>query len=82
VGSVPVIVLDTHTWVWWVHQDDHLTQTQARIIAENESGTIGVSAISCWEIAKLVERRRLELPCSLEEWFEEAVDYPGIRTVA
>jgi len=39
---------------------------------------IGVSAISCWEIAKLVEYGRLKLPCPLKEWFEQALSYPGV----
>ena len=73
-----MIVLDTHIWVWWVHGDERLTRTQAEVIKANETDVIGVSAISCWEIAKLVEYGRLELPCSLEEWFEEALSYPGI----
>ncbi len=74
-----MIVLDTHTWVWWVHGDERLTRTQAEVIEANETDVIGMSAISCWEIAKLVEYGRLELPCSLEEWFEDALSYPGIR---
>ncbi|MEE9615426.1 MAG: type II toxin-antitoxin system VapC family toxin [Anaerolineae bacterium] len=74
-----MIVLDTHIWVWWVHGDERLTQAQAEVIEANETDTIGVSAISCWEIAKLVEYGRLELPCSLEEWFEQALRYPGVR---
>jgi PIN domain nuclease of toxin-antitoxin system len=74
-----MIVLDTHIRVWWVHADERLTRTQAEVIEANETDVIGVSAISCWEIAKLVEYGRLELPCSLEEWFEDALSYPGIR---
>jgi len=74
-----MIVLDTHIWVWWVHEDEGLTQTQAEAIEANETSVIGVSAISCWEIAKLVETRRLELPCSLSSWFEQALSYPGVR---
>lgn len=74
-----MIVLDTHVWVWWVHGDKGLTNTQAEAIAANETSTIGVSAISCWEIAKLVQFRRLELPCPLSEWFEQALSYPGMR---
>ena len=77
-----MIVLDTHTWVWWVHGDERLTQAQHEIITANESDLIGVSAISCWEIAKLVEYRRLELPCSLEEWFDQALSYPGLQLLA
>ena len=74
-----MIVLDTHVWIWWVHGDERLTPTQAQAIAANETDAIGISAISCWEIAKLVERQRLELPGSLNEWFEQALSYPGVR---
>ena len=74
-----MIVLDTHIWVWWVHSPERLTEAQAKAIAANEDDVIGVSAISCWEIAKLVEYDRIELPCSLKEWFEQALSYPGVR---
>ena len=74
-----MIVLDTHIWVWWVHGDAQLTQAQHEAITTNEMDAIGVSAISCWEIAKLVEYGRLELSSSLEEWFEQALSYPGVQ---
>jgi len=74
-----MIVLDTHIWVWWVHQDEHLTRIQSEVIAASETDVIGVSAISCWEIAKLVEYGRLELPNPLEAWFDQALNYPGVH---
>ena len=74
-----MIVLDTHVWVWWVHASDQLTSLQAQIIEANENDIIGVSAISVWEIAKLVQFGRLKLPCGLREWFDGALNYPGIR---
>lgn len=74
-----MILLDTHIWVWWVHGDERLTKAQAEIIKANETDVIGVNAISCWEIAKLVEYKRLELTCSLDEWFEQALSYPSIH---
>ena len=77
-----MIVLDTHICVWWVHGDERLSKPQKELIEANEANVIGVSAISCWEIAKLVEYGRLELPCTLTEWFEEALRYPGIRLLA
>ncbi len=77
-----MIVLDTHIWVWWVHGDERLTQTQIATITAHETDLIGVSAISMWEIAKLVEYGRLELPCPLEEWFEQALGYPGVQLLA
>ena len=76
-----MIVLDTHAWIWWVHGSEQLTDSQVRIIQANETDVIGVSAISIWEIAKLVEYGRLELPCTLREWFDKALNYPGIRVV-
>ena len=76
-----MILLDTHIWVWWVHGDERLTSNQSEIIQGNEDDVIGVSAISCWEIAKLVELGRLEVPTPLEKWFEQALSYPGIRII-
>ena len=76
-----MIVLDTHVWVWWAHDDERLTPAQVEAIRANEADVIGVSAISCWEIAKLVEYGRLELPCSLKEWFEQALSYPGVYVI-
>ncbi len=74
-----MIVLDTHIWVWWVHGDAQITERQMVAIAEHENDVIGVSAISCWEIAKLVEYERLTLPCPLPTWFEQALTYPGVQ---
>jgi len=64
-----------------VHGDERLTSGQSEIIQANEADVIGVSAISLWEIAKLVELGRLELNVPLEKWFEQALDYPGIRVI-
>ena len=73
-----MIILDTHIWVWWVHEDAQLTQRQKAWIQEHEDQGLGVSAISCWEVAKLVEYHRLTLPCPVGEWFDQALAYPGI----
>ncbi len=76
-----MIVLDTHIWVWWVHGDKRLSNAQVEAIKSNESNEIGVSVISFWEVAKLVEHQRLELPCALDEWMEQALIYPGLRVI-
>jgi PIN domain nuclease of toxin-antitoxin system len=76
-----MIVLDTHIWVWWVHGTEQLTQSQMETIQENEDDVIGVSAISCWEVANLVELGRLELSTTVEKWIEQALNYPGIRFI-
>jgi PIN domain nuclease of toxin-antitoxin system len=74
-----VIVLDTHVWIWWVHGDDRLPPERVRTIREHEGTGLGVSAISCWEVAKLVEYGRLELPCPVADWLDQALAYPGVR---
>ena len=40
---------------------------------------IGVSIISCWEVAKLVEYGRLKLPQDVAEWLGVALGYPGVQ---
>ena len=74
-----MIVLDTHAWIWWTVDPARLTETQRREVAAHEEDRIGVSAISCWEVAKLCEYGRLDLPVGLSEWFREALRYPGVR---
>lgn len=74
-----MIVLDTHIWVWWVHGSSHLTNQQNQWLRQYESRGLGVSAISCWEVAKLVEYKRLTLPCSVGDWMKQALAYPGVR---
>lgn len=76
-----MILLDTHVWVWWVHGDKRLTPSQTAVIEDAETDAIGVSVISCWEVAKLVERGRLGLPRPLEEWLALALGYPGVRLI-
>lgn len=73
-----MILLDTHIWIWWVHGDDHLSASQLALLQDNEQDGLAISIISCWEVAKLVEYKRLMLPCSVEEWFDQALRYPGI----
>jgi PIN domain nuclease of toxin-antitoxin system len=76
-----VIVLDTHIWIWWVHGDPALSVAQRTFIDSSEQSGIGIAAISCWEVAKLVERQRLVLPCPVFDWLGQALAYPGISLI-
>ncbi len=76
-----MIILDTHIFVWWVHKSPDLTERQIEIILRNEKSGLGVSSISCWEIAKLVEKKRLQLSIDIEQWFNIALSYPGVELV-
>ena len=73
-----MIVLDTHIWVWWVDQSAALSATKRQTLKAQEADGLGVSAISCWEVAKLVEKRRLVLSIPVNQWVEQALAYSGI----
>ena len=76
-----MIVLDTHVWIWWLHGHSRLSKAHATLIQENEEAGLGVSAISCWEVAKLAEKGRLHLSLPIEDWMPLALGYPGIEVI-
>jgi PIN domain nuclease of toxin-antitoxin system len=51
-------LLDTHTLIWWMTTDPHLSKS-ARTLIEQESNVSLVSAVSAWEIATKVRLGRL-----------------------
>ena len=68
-----MIVLDTHALVWWVSDDDQLSSKAVKAIKkelDDEVGEIIVSSISTWEIALLVEKKRLKLTMDVDEWIQ------------
>ncbi len=74
-----MIILDTHIWIWWVDDNPKLSTQNREIIKANQASGLGISIISCWEIAKLVEKNRLIFNCPVEEWLELALNYPGVQ---
>ncbi|MBE9216978.1 type II toxin-antitoxin system VapC family toxin [Plectonema cf. radiosum LEGE 06105] len=74
-----MIVLDTHIWVWWVDNNQRLSTKHRQWIQIYQSQGLGVSIVSCWEVAKLVEKNRLTFSCSLNEWLEKALAYQGVQ---
>lgn len=73
-----MIILDTHIWVWWVNGSPELSPAKAKILSSSEAEGLGVSIISCWEVAKLVEKGRLALALPVGQWIDQALAYPGI----
>ncbi|CAE6710230.1 type II toxin-antitoxin system VapC family toxin [Paraburkholderia haematera] len=77
-----MIVLDTHTLVWWVTGDPTLSKKAKTAIAhEMAGGEILVSAISAWEIAMLVERERLLLSMDVSSWLATVSAIETVRFV-
>jgi len=68
-----IIVLDTHIWFWIMTLDFQKFPDTWRETIETVP-QVGVSAISCYEIALAHQKGRLKLPCPVSEWLEEALD--------
>ncbi|PIP39267.1 PIN domain nuclease [Candidatus Desantisbacteria bacterium CG_4_9_14_3_um_filter_40_11] len=76
-----MILLDTHIWIWFADESNQLTKQHRHAIEHQRADGLGVSAISCWEIAKLVEYNRLELACPIEEWMKTAITLPDVQLI-
>jgi PIN domain nuclease of toxin-antitoxin system len=75
-----LIVLDTHAWVWWVSSPEQISAPAREAIdSAMERGEIFVSSISCWEIALLVRKGRLELTMSVEDWVARSEALPFVQ---
>ena len=76
-----MIILDTHIWVKWVLDESQLPHTIQENISRYESTGLGLSVISCWEVAKLIELKRLTFQLEISDWIEQALSYPGIQLI-
>jgi PIN domain nuclease of toxin-antitoxin system len=74
-----MILLDTHVWLWLLHDPNQLSsQAQALIDLEERNNGLIVSAISVWEIAAKVGIGKLTSPLPIEEWYKLAKSQSGI----
>jgi PIN domain nuclease of toxin-antitoxin system len=79
----PALLLDTHIALW-VDSGNERLRPSTRVLIDDcwrNGGTIFLSAISAWEIALLVDARKIELDIPIEAWVTRFLDRPGIRSV-
>ena len=74
-----MIILDTHAWVWWATESRHLSLRARRAITDADE--LGISVISCWEVAMLVAKGRLEFNQPVELWIERALEFPRMNVL-
>jgi PIN domain nuclease of toxin-antitoxin system len=75
-------LLDTHALVWWVDGSKKLSRDQHRATERAAStGGLFVSEISFWEIAMLVEARKLTFREPIDEWLERAAAAPAVERI-
>src|SRR5687768_11889881 len=63
-------LLDTHTFLWWIDNDPHLSAHAHQIIGDSAS-ELFFSAASGWEIAIQAQLGKLRLPANLEQFVVE-----------
>ncbi len=56
-----MILLDSHIWYWWLTQETNRL-TPAMLDCIEQADRVGVSPVSCYELALAQQRGRLELP--------------------
>ncbi|MFD1142805.1 type II toxin-antitoxin system VapC family toxin [Larkinella insperata] len=76
-----MILLDTHIWIWWIQAPERLKPTTLQFLDGLPPSDIFINAISCWELAKLVEKNRIDLSESVSGWLTNAIDYSGITVI-
>ena len=72
-----VIVLDTHIWFWFINREFERFPENWREVIETAS-QVGVSPVSCYEIALAHQKGRMSLPCPASEWLADALMPSGI----
>ena len=75
-----MILLDTHALVWWVADVARLSSRAKRAInGAVREGTVAASAISLFEIATALRRRRLVLQGPADQWLADLRTLPELH---
>lgn len=74
-----MLVLDTCAWLWMCSEPRKLSRAAREAIgrARKHDGLV-VSIMSAWEIAKLVQKRKLAFAITCRDWIASAVTFPGV----
>jgi PIN domain nuclease of toxin-antitoxin system len=71
-------LLDTHVWIWISMENEKaLSRKAARVLREGK--WMWISAISCWELAKLTEKRRIGFSIPVLTWIRRSLNEHGIH---
>ncbi len=72
-----MILLDTHVWIYLVSgQRGKISKKALSEIKKSQS--LALCAISCWETALLVKKKRLVLSMEIDVWLKNALNYPNL----
>lgn len=84
VLRAPLLLLDTHVWVWLI--EGEVRRLRPALCKELESRAerdeLVVSDLSLWEVAIKAGKGKLVLAPDADSWIRRAVRAPGIRVLA
>ena len=66
------LLLDTHVWIWAEEAPEHLGR-RARVVLEDATNGVAISAMAAMEIARLVFLRRLQLREPALGWIADSI---------
>lgn len=72
------ILLDTHVWIWLVLKKDKLLSARAKQVVKSDRQK-WIAAISCWELAKLVEKNRIGFSIPTLTWIRRSLNQYNIK---
>lgn len=74
------LLLDTHVWIWLSMEDRKSLSARASRVLQQASLKC-ISVISCWELAKLVEKGRIGFSIPTQTWIQRSLKECDIRLV-
>jgi PIN domain nuclease of toxin-antitoxin system len=77
-----MIVLDTHTWIWFISKPEFLSKRAKKAVsAAVKEKRVLISSISAWEVALLVVKKRLTLSLDVTDWIAKSEGLPFIQFI-
>jgi PIN domain nuclease of toxin-antitoxin system len=82
-GGALRLLLDTHILIWWQIEPSRLTAEQRRALnlSREINEQLGVASITLWEIAKTVERGRVQFDQELDVVLRGIEQHPLLRVL-
>jgi PIN domain nuclease of toxin-antitoxin system len=77
---VTQLLLDTHVLIWLLRDTERISEfVYEQIRIASDENRVVISAITPWEIALLVSKKRLQVDEDVQLWIDKALALPGIR---
>jgi PIN domain nuclease of toxin-antitoxin system len=76
------ILVDTHIWIWHLNAEPTLSPHIRNLIDTSASkNELHLSAISVWEIAMLVSKKKIAINTSCSAWINKSLSLTGVCLV-